>query len=495
LALKEIDLGIEGEKFDGDYLMLSQLGGLHMNVPDLLTAMPQKSAKDFEDMIARLEKVPELANQHEALLREGLRRKATPPKLLLEKIPPQFKTVLTDDPEKSPLFESFREIKSDLSAGKQAEIRAKALDVIRLKVYPALQGFRDFVVGEYIPNARSGISWSEMPNGKAWYAFNVKRETTTTKTPDELHKLGLSEVARIKSEMESVREHVKFKGDLKKFNQFLLTDSQFYFETSEELMMAYRDFAKRVDPELPKLFGRLPRLTYGVREMAAYKAASAPTAYYQSGSPESGRPGYFEANTYDLKTRPKWGIEALTIHEAVPGHHLQISLAQEIEGLPGFRKNSFYTAYVEGWGLYAESLGTDMGFYKDPYSRYGQLSYEIWRAVRLVVDTGMHDKAWTRQQAIDYFMEAMPKSQLESEVEVDRYLTWPGQALAYKVGQLKFSELRQKAKDRLGDRFSIRDFHDEVLRHGAVPLDVLEKMFDEWLQKKSSEKPAKKKLS
>ena len=280
---------------------------------------------------------------------------------------------------------------------------------------------------------------------------------------------------------------------MKDFNNFLLKDQQFYYQDKNQLLVGYRDIAKRIDPELPKLFKTLPRLTYGVKEMAAYKAADAPAAYYLGGSLEAGRAGYFEANTSDLAGRPKWGMEALTLHEAVPGHHLQIAIAQELKGLPDFRRQGFYTAFTEGWGLYAEGLGDQLGLYKSPYSQYGQLTFEMWRAVRLVVDTGMHAKGWSRQQAIDYFNSVLPKAHAEIENEVDRYIADPGQALAYKVGQLKFIAMREKAKEALGEKFDVREFHDELLRHGALPLDVLEKSVGDWieLQRKVNAKKTK----
>jgi prolyl oligopeptidase len=291
--------------------------------------------------------------------------------------------------------------------------------------------------------------------------------------------------------MEKIRDEVKFKGDLKAFNRFLLTDKQFYYDDPEALLTGYRDIAKRIDPELPRIFKTLPRLTYGIRAMPAYKAAESPGAYYDEGSLEAGRPGYFTANTTDLPGRPKWGMEALTLHEAVPGHHFQISIAKELRNVPEFRRFRGYTAFVEGWGLYAESLGPEIGLFKDPYSKYGQLTYEMWRSVRLVVDTGIHAKGWSREQAIAYFGEHMAKAKIETENEVDRYITWPGQALAYKVGQLKFRELREKATAELGASFDEREFHDQLLRHGALPMDVLEKTIGAWIDQEKMKTPKK----
>lgn len=481
LAQRDLEQSIEGRRFGGKYLVLDHMGGLHGEVVDMISSMPQQNKKDYENILARLEKVPVLEEQTEVLLREGLKRKITPVKMFLSRVPAQFDAILTAKVKDSPLYAPFNDIRIDLPATDKAVLQQRALEVIEKKTYPALQKLKSFLEKEYIPGAREFISFSEMPEGKAWYAYKVKTNTTTSLTPEELHELGLKEVARITREMERVKERVQFKGDLHAFNQFLLTDARFFYKDRDELLNAYRAIGKRIDPELPKLFKTLPRLPYGVREIPEYKAKDSPTAYYEGGSLEGGRAGYFVANTYDLKARPKWGMEALTLHEAVPGHHLQISLAQEIPDLPEFRRHGGYTAYTEGWGLYGEYLGTEIGMYQDPYSKYGQLTYEMWRAVRLVVDTGIHSKAWSRQQAIDYFMNAMPKSRLEAEVEVDRYITWPGQALAYKVGELKFRELREKAKARLGARFDVREFHDQVLKNGALPMDVLEKIMEEWM--------------
>jgi uncharacterized protein (DUF885 family) len=322
---------------------------------------------------------------------------------------------------------------------------------------------------------------NELPDGKAWYAFNIRTSTTTTKTAKEIHEIGLSEVKRIRGEMDKVIQQTGFKGNFEEFSQFLRTDPQFYYKDSESLLRAYRDIAKRVDPELAKLFGKLPRVPYGVRPVPEYAEQSQTTAYYLGGSVQAGRPGWFMANTYALETRPKWEMEALTMHEAVPGHHLQISLAQEMENVPQFRKHVGYTAYVEGWGLYSEGLGAEMGFYKDPYMKFGQLTYEMWRAIRLVVDTGMHSMGWSREQAISFFKSNSSKTEHDIIVEIDRYIVWPGQALAYKIGQLKIKELREYATKELGEKFDVRQFHDVVLDDGAVPLDVLEQRVKDWV--------------
>jgi len=300
-------------------------------------------------------------------------------------------------------------------------------------------------------------------------------------TPEEIHELGLREVERIRAEMEAVIEQTGFDGTFSEFAEFLRTDRRFYFETADDLVAEYRNIAKRADPGLVPLFGTLPRLPYGVREIPAYSAPTNTTAYYSSGAHAAGRPAWYYVNTYNLPARPSWEMEALSLHEAVPGHHLQISLAQELEGVPELRRHVPYNAFVEGWALYAETLGYDMGFYEDPYSRYGQLSYQMWRAVRLVVDTGMHAFGWSRQQAIDFFAENSGKPEHDITVEIDRYIVWPGQALGYMIGKLKIEELRRRAEARLGDDFDIRAFHDRVLENGAVPLSVLERHIDAWL--------------
>ncbi len=346
---------------------------------------------------------------------------------------------------------------------------------------PALERLRDFLRDEYLPGAVTSTARSDLPDGAEWYAYAVSQYTTTNLSVETIHQTGLAEVRRIRSQMDSIIEVTGFEGDFAQFAEFLRSDPRFYHASAEALLAAYRDIAKRVDPQLPKLFGTMPRMPYGIIPIPSYAEKSQTTAYYQSGSSEAGRPGYFYANTYDLSSRPTWEMEALTIHEAVPGHHLQISLAHELEGVPKFRRFGGYTAFVEGWALYSESLGEEMGFYQDPYSKFGQLTYEIWRAIRLVVDTGMHALGWSRQDAIDFFKANTPKAEHDIVVEVDRYIVWPGQALAYKIGELKIKELRALGETQLGDRFDIRAFHDEVLGQGAVPLDLLQARIEEWI--------------
>jgi uncharacterized protein (DUF885 family) len=336
-------------------------------------------------------------------------------------------------------------------------------------------------VRRYLPQCRETTDAASLPNGPALYAFNVNWHTTTNKTPREIHEIGLAEVQRIRAEMAKVMDAAGFKGSYEDFKHFLRTDPRFYFRDAGSMLTAYRDIAKRADAELARFFGHLPRTPYGVKAVPHATAPSQTTAYYDPGSLVAGRAALMFVNTYKLESRPNWEMEALTLHEAVPGHHLQISIAQELEGLPEFRKNSSYTAYVEGWALYSESLGDEMGFYTDPYSKFGQLTYEMWRAIRLVVDTGLHSMGWTRDQAVDFFREYAAKTDQDIIVEVDRYIVWPGQALGYKMGQLKVRELRMNAERQLGSKFNIRHFHDVILGHGAVPLALLEGKVSSWV--------------
>jgi uncharacterized protein (DUF885 family) len=407
--------------------------------------------------------------------------KITPPQITLRNVPNQIRNMMPTEITDSPLLSSFNQFPSTISVSEQARIIDEAATVTEQDIYPAFARLLKFIESEYIPYANQSIALSNKPNGKRWYEHRAKMFTTSNLTAKEIHKLGLSEVKRIRVEMEEVIKQSGFEGNFTEFTHFLRTDPQFYMNSADDLLAAYRDISKRADPELPKLFGKLPRMPYGVIPIPDYAAKSQTTAYYRGGSQEIGRAGYFYANTYALDTRPTWEMEALTLHEAMPGHHLQISLSQELPETHPLLQNLSYTGFVEGWGLYAESLGDEMGFYQDPYNKFGQLSYEMWRAVRLVVDTGMHLYDWERQEAIDYFAGNTAKSMHDIEVEIDRYISWPGQALAYKIGELKFKQLRAEAEGLLGDNFNIREFHDELLSKGALPLDILEQRIREWM--------------
>ena len=483
-----LDQAIAGAKFPGELMPLNQMGGVQQGLAQVLEFSPHASLKDYQDMVARLSSADKAIEQNLVLLKQGLAAGLTPPRITLRDVPQQVKNQMVEDADKNAFLALFKEFPAEIPAAEQAKLRAEATAVVKGKLIPAFGKLHDYLVNDYIPKTRENIAFTSLPQGKEWYAHNARVSTTTSMTPDQIHELGLSEVKRIRKEMEKVVAESGFKGSFDEFLVFLRKDTRFYYSDKDELLRGYRDICKRADPELAHLFGKLPRLPYGVVPVPSYAEKSQTTAYYQPGSPDAGRPGYYYANTYALDTRPKWEMEALTLHEAVPGHHLQIALAQESESVPEFRKYGGYTAYVEGWGLYAESLGYEMGFYKDPYMKFGQLVYEMWRAIRLVVDTGMHTKGWTRQQAIDFFMANASKNEHDITVEVDRYIVWPGQALAYKIGQLKIRELRNYATKELGDKFDVRQFHDEVLGQGALPLDLLENRIKEWVSERKRAK-------
>jgi uncharacterized protein (DUF885 family) len=462
---------VESTRFPGELLVMSQMEGIQQDAATVLGATPAETPDGVANVLARLRALPELVQQVQALLEDGLTEGVTPPQIAIRDLPGQVAACASIDPTVNPFLAELR-----------GEAKAQAAPIVLETVAPAFAELARFVAEKYVPGARTTTAAVDLPGGGDWYAHQARLSTTTTFTPAEIHEIGQSEVARIRTEMEVVKAEAGFHGDLEQFFDFLRTDPQWFFTEAADLLATYRDICKRIDPELCRLFGRLPRLPYGVQAVPPHTEKSQTTAYYMPGAPETHRPGWYYANTYDLSSRPKWEMEALTLHEAVPGHHLQIALAQEIEDLPRFRRGwSAYTAFVEGWALYAESLGPDLGLYQDPYSRFGQLTYEMWRAIRLVVDTGMHALGWTRDQAIDFFTTNAGKAGHDIVVEVDRYLVWPGQALAYKMGELRIKALRAHAEAQLGSAFDVRAFHDLVLGAGALPLDVLERRVKERL--------------
>ncbi len=472
---------VAGQKFPGELLALNQMGGIHQSLPDLMRIVPAERAADFDAILTRLNTYPKLVDGEIALLERGLKTGVTVPRITLAPVPAQIEALVSDETIENPILAPFKKDSPLLSPEQRESYRQKGLATLRTAVLPALRKFQKFVNETYIPGARETIGLSALPDGAAWYALAARESTTTDLTPGEIHALGEKEVARLDAEMAALRKKIGFTGDKKAFLEFLRKDPRFYYQTPADLLAGYRDLCKRIDPELPRFFGKLPRLTYGVQAVPDFAADARPTAYYEAGSPEAGRPGTFFANTSHLAQRPKWEMEALALHESVPGHHLQIALAQEMAEKPELLRERSYTAFIEGWALYCEGLGREMGFYQDPYSEYGRLSYEMWRAVRLVVDTGIHAQGWTRPQAIAYFRDHTALSEQNIKVEVDRYIVWPGQALAYKIGQMKISALRKRAETDLGEKFDIRAFHDTVLGEGAVPLDVLERRVDEWI--------------
>ncbi|ANO53216.1 hypothetical protein BA177_12785 [Woeseia oceani] len=464
-----------------DYLMpINQRGGVQ-SLESTAEGLRLQTAADFEDWLARMAKVPRYIAQTMELQEEGRRSGYMPPKILMQRIPAQIAQQLQEDPEASPFFAAFRNLPDSLTAEEQARIRQQARQTIEQAIVPAYRELYRYFENHYLPAARDSIGASELPNGKAFYEYRARSFTTTSMTPDEIHRLGLNEVKRIRGEMQLIIDELEFAGSFAEFLSFLRTDPRFYYETAEELFDAYLAVSKRIDPELVKLFGRLPRMPYGLRPIPDNIAPDTTTAYYSPPAADGSRAGYYYVNLYKPEVRPKYEIEVLSVHEAVPGHHLQIALQMELGDMPAFRRYSGFTAFTEGWGLYSESLGYELGLYKDPYSRFGALTYEMWRAVRLVVDTGIHYKGWSRQQAIDFFKDNAAKTELDIINEIDRYIAWPGQALAYKIGQLKILELRSRAEQRLGERFDIRAFHETLLGGGALPLDLLETRIDRWL--------------
>ena len=477
LFKRQAEEALEGARFPTEFYQVTQLNGIQQDAAQLFSMMPNQTTAQLENQLARLQALPAVVDQVIALLAEGLKRGVTPPQVTLRDVPQQVRNQIPEEAFQSPLLLGFNDLPATVPGEQGMRLRTDAARTYAEKVRPAFQRLEAFITTKYLPGARQTIAATALPDGAAWYAWRIKTQTSTDLTAQQIHELGLAEVKRIRAEMEKVKTQTGFKG----------TMPEFFFTDKEELMRAYRDIAKRADPQLVKLFKTLPRLTYGVIPVPAYAEQSQTTAYYNPGAPDTGRPGYFFANTYALNTRPKWEMQPLTLHEAVPGHHLQISLAQEMGDLPDFRRYGGYTAFVEGWGLYSESLGEEMGFYTDPYDKFGQLTYEIWRAVRLVTDTGMHALGWSRAQAIEYFKANSSKSEHDIVVEIDRYIVWPGQALAYKLGELKIKEMRAYATKELGKKFDVRLFHDEVLRNGAVPLSVLESQIKAWVAAREKE--------
>ena len=481
LFRRNAEMAVEKQQFPGDYLVINQMEGLPRDVPSMIEMMPRSNIEDYEAILLRLSGIPKLIDQTIVLLQEGMARGIVPPKIPLRTLSDQVAGQIQKVAFDSPMLSSFRSFPSSISKKEQDSLKQSAKNSYIDEVKPAMERLHLFIRDEYVPKCRESVGRSALPNGIKWYDYMIRHYTTLSLSPEEIHDIGLSEVKRIRSEMEAIKNQVGFNGDLSQFFKFLRTESRFYYNSPDELLAGYRDICKRADPELIKLFNKLPRQPYGIVPIPSYIEKSVTTAYYQPGSNEAGRAGFFFANTYDLKSRPKWEMEALALHEAVPGHHLQLAIADEIDGLPEFRKYGRYTGYVEGWGLYSESLGEEMGFYVDPYSKFGQLTYEIWRAIRLVVDTGLHAKGWSRKQAIDFFKANAGKAEHDIVVEIDRYIVWPGQALAYKLGELKIKQLRARASSKLKDDFDIRLFHDEILWNGALPLSILEKRIDNWI--------------
>jgi uncharacterized protein (DUF885 family) len=472
---------LEGEKFPDHLMPLNQFRNIGNWVAQLgsgASAQPFKTVEDYENWLKRVDGFVIIADQAIANMREGMEQGVVQPKVLMEKTLPQLAAHVVGKPEESIFYRVVAEFPETVPAEEHERLRAAYVEAITTRLVPTYAKLHTFVKDEYLPACRDTVGMGGLPGGEAWYAFLVRETTTTDLSADEIHQIGLSEVARIHGEMHGVMEKVGFEGDLKAFFEFLNTDKQFYFDTREELLAGYEALRSKADEAAPRLFSRLPRAGFEIRPVEAFREQSAAGGSYMSPSADGSRPGVFYVNTYDLSARPSWAMESLYLHEAIPGHHFQGALSIELDELPDFRRFGGYTAYAEGWGLYAEALGPEMGFYTDPYQYFGKLNAELWRSIRLVVDTGIHHKGWSRQQVLDYMYANSAVQPARAIAEAERYMAIPSQALAYKIGQLKISELRARAEAALGDKFDIRAFHAEILEHGELPLDVLESNID-----------------
>ena len=481
LIKTSMEVSLEGRNFPRYYMALNQRGGVqdYYSYGDRLNF---SNKTDYDDWFERIKGFNENVKNSLKNNKEGLEMGYTQPKLVTRAVVSQIESLLASSMEDHPYYKIFLSANEIIGDEEASEIQSRVKDFIKNELNPSYRKLMTFLKNVYLPNSRNSVGISDVPDGKAWYEYLVKYHTTTDLTPDEIHEIGLKEVARIRSEMEDIIALVEWEGDFNSFLRFLRTDPQFYYETGEELLDAYRAMSKKIDAFMPSLFNKLPRAPYGVIPIPMESAPYTTTAYYNA--PSKGRPGYYYANLYKPETRPKYEIPVLSVHEAVPGHHHQIALAQELENVPKFRNHLSFTSFVEGWGLYSEQLGENMGLYDDPYDKFGQLTYDMWRAIRLVVDTGMHYKGWSREEAVELFLQNTAKTPQDINNEVDRYIAWPGQALAYKIGQLKIMELRDKAKEELGEKFDLKDYHDFILSFGSIPMNILEEKVNEFIENK-----------
>ncbi|MEA5666746.1 DUF885 family protein [Stenotrophomonas sp. MH1] len=488
IFVEEQKQSLEGEKFPSWMMPVNQMGSTVSYAVMLgsgQVAQPFKTVKDYDNWLARAARVPVLLDTEIANMREGMKAGVVQPRVLMEKVVPQFDEIITAKPEDSQFWGPIKSLPADFPQADKERLTAAFRTLIADQLMPAIKKQRDFIANEYLPATRESVGLDSLPDGKAWYAFNAKESTTTAQTPEQIHEIGLREVERIHGEMRKVMEEVGFKGSLQDFFKFMQNDKQFEFKSEPALLEHYRGLEAKINANVPKLFSLTPKAGFEIRPIEAFRAKSAAGGEYMQPSEDGTRPGIFYVNTYDLPTRKTWDAEDLFLHEAIPGHHFQLALQQELKDVPAFRRFGGETAFIEGWGLYAESLGKDLGVYTDPYSYFGRLQGELWRAVRLVVDTGLHSKGWTRQQVLDYMFTNSSVSEPDAIAEAERYIAWPGQALAYKTGELKIQELRKRAQEQLGDKFDIREFHAEVLKDGSVPLDVLDAKINDWIAAKA----------
>jgi len=485
---RDLALKLEGMQFPSYLLPINQMSGAHNTFAGFGTgqsAQPFKSVDDYSNFLKRSEGFIKWLASVQNSMAEGIKLGVVLPKPLAQKLAPQFKAHVVTKAEDSLFWGPIKNLPDSFTAEQKQTITAQYRELIMQRLVPAYNSMSEFLVKQYIPNSRETVGYSDLPNGKAWYEYQIKKNTTLSLSADEIHDIGLSEVSRILSEMKKVKETVGFKGELPEFFDHLRDSDEFYYDTPEELIAAYENVKKKIDARVPLLFDVAPKAPYIVKPVEAYRAQSAAGASYASPAPDGSRPGIFYINTYNLKAQPKFLLETLSIHEAAPGHHFQIALQQEIDGLPDFRKFGGYTVFAEGWALYAESLGKELGLFTDPYMWYGRLSDEQLRAMRLVLDTGFHAKGWTRQQGIDYMLANSSMAKSDVIAEVERYIAWPGQALSYKLGQFKIQELRDYSKKELGNKFDIKAFHTQILIDGALPMPILEEKIKRWVKSQS----------
>ncbi len=476
------EIEIEGVRIGLQYTPVNQRRGPQVWLPMLASRMSFDTPRSYEAYLSRLQQIPRVLEETMEMLRKGVEMGFLPASVTLDGVIDQIVSHTDTEPHQTLFFEPFQEFSSLVPPQRQGQLKKEAIRIIGEEIQPAFNRFKEYMEVEYIPLARQTFACFYYPTGDDYYGHCIRRHTTTHRTAQQIHQTGILEVQRIRGEMDKIIEEVGFEGDFAAFVQHLRTDPTYYHDDPEELLRGYRDICKRADAMLPRLFGRLPRAPYGVRAIPAFEAARSTTAYYRPPPPDGSQPGWFYANTHDLDSRPIYEMEALALHEAMPGHHLQLAIQSELKGLPRWRTTTHFTAYIEGWGLYSESLGEAMGFYKDPYSRFGKLSYEMWRALRLVVDTGIHQLGWSRTQAIDLMLENSALTRKNVEAEVDRYISWPGQALAYKIGELEIQDLVKQSRTRLGIAFDIRQFHDHLLAEGSMPLDLLRLRMEAWIE-------------
>jgi uncharacterized protein (DUF885 family) len=485
LEIRSLKEDIEGTDLKLWQMPVSQMGGIHIDAPQLVTVLSFQTVKDYDDYIARLRQLPRIFEEDTANMRKGMANGLMPPKFLLEKVVDQTNGIATQSPDKTPFAQPFNSFPASFSEADKARLKAAGMAAIKDDVLPAYSKFAAFVKDEYVPKGRSEVGVWSLPNGEAIYAFRVRRSTTTDKTPEQIHQIGLQQVAEIEKQQLEIANRLGFK-DLKSFRESVKANPKLYAQSREQILDLYRQYIAQMKPELPKLFGRLPRADLIVMPVEPFREKDASGAQYVPGTPDGSRPGHVEVNTSDPEKRMVIDIESTAYHEGVPGHHLQLTIAQEMPELPPFRQHGFYGAYIEGWALYSERLGKEVGFYKDPYSDYGRLEDEMLRAIRLVVDTGLHYKHWTREQVVQYFHDHSAIDEPNVQAETNRYISWPAQALSYKMGQLKILELRARAQQQLGSQFDIREFLDQVIDSGALPLDVLDEQINLWIAQKKA---------